>query len=183
MKIKALLFISLVSAAFNACPEGQKDLNGWNVRWSDTRESGSTYARIRKSEWIDDTDKMKDITMAVEQNIDNEVDISAVFVKSYASPPCSTSERKEKKITGKVNSQDLRMELDIWNKENCDIHYTWTALSEEGRKYLRGAFNSGVIRFSHGSFDHIFDTRNSLPAYKLMKEMVAKEEAAFKEAL
>ena len=182
MKINPLFFIPLVLAAFNAYPEGQQDLDGWNVRWSDTRESGSTYARIRKNEWIDDTDRMKTITIAINQNIVNEVNIGAVFVKSYASPPCSASEEM-KQVTGQINSQDVRMKLKISSLENCDIYYYWYPLTNEGRTFLENAFNSGVVRFAHGDFDHIFDTRNSLPAYKLMKEMVAKEEKAFKKAL
>ena len=182
MKLTKLLSIPFLLASVYGYTEGQQDLNGWNVRWSDTRESGSTYARIRKSEWVNDHDGMSKITMAIQQNIDNEVAINAIFVKGHASPPCSSSE-KLRQVTARINSQEVRMELDIWEREDCDTHYSWSAITDEGKRFVRSSFNSGVLRFSHGSFDHIFDTRNSLPAYELMKEMVEKEEAAYKNAL
>lgn len=183
MKFQNLIIVFLLLFSTYAQAEGQKDVNNWNVRWSDTNEYGSTYARIRKSEWVKDRGDMNTITMAIEQDIDDRVDISAAFIKDYASHPCSSSE-KNKVVTGKVNAQELRMELSIWSEENnCDIHYTWKPLSNEGKAFLRAAFNSGVVRFSHGSFDHIFDTRKSLPAYKLMKKMVAKEKNASENAL
>ena len=181
MKIPTLLLIVLSLNSFYIQAEGRKDINGWNVRWSDPDEYG-TYARIRKVDNVDDHDKMNLITMDISQNIDNLVRIGAIFKKTYADKNCEKS-KEWRNVTGKINSQPVSMELDIRKTDNCDIFYSWAPISDEGKSFLRLAFNSGVVRFSYGSFDHIYDTRGSLPAYKAMKEAVALEERAAKNAL
>lgn len=181
MKVSILLLIVLSLISFYIQAEGQKDINGWNVRWSDPDEYG-VFARIRKSENVDDHDRMELIIMDISQDIDNLVQVGAIFKKTYSGNNCEKS-KEWRDVTGKINSQPVSMKLRISKTADCDTFYSWTPISEEGKNFLRHAFNSGVVRFSYGSFDHIYDTRGSLPAYKAMKEAVALEERAAKNAL
>ncbi len=156
-------------------------VGGWNVRWSDADEYG-TYARIQKEYWLDNYRNKTDIAISIQQDIDNLISVSLFYTKPAVSAECSVDE-KYKETVATINDQSIRMKTRINDHRNCDTSFTWIPISSSGKEFLRSEFNSGVVRFSYDFVDHIFDTRDHIPAYKLMKKIAITENEKAKNAL
>jgi len=177
----ATVILLINSACTLAFAAGQKDIGEWNVRWGDAGEYGA-YARIEKTYWLDDIREGTEVSASIQQDIVNLVSIAMFYKRRDISTGCRSSEENSESIAT-INGQPIKMKMTAYEYTNCERSFTWNPISSAGKAYLRKAFNSGVVRFSHGSVDHIFDTRNNLPAYKLMKNMVAEENRKAKNAL